>query len=72
MSQVAKYFGLVGGSQLAAYMANEARKMSFTVIGLSEKNIDPAFSWLNLWIKGKPQSYQDLRKLLKPSDYIFF
>lgn len=72
MSQIGKYFGIVGGSQLAAYLANEARKMSFIVIGLSEKNIDPAFSWLNLWIKGKPQSFQDLKKLLKPSDLVFF
>ena len=53
-------------------MAQAARLAGYQAIGMSDKKSDPASSWFNQWIKGKPNNLQDLKKISKVSSIVFF
>jgi 5-(carboxyamino)imidazole ribonucleotide synthase len=64
--------GIVGSSQLALYLAQAARLAGYQAFGMSDKKSDPASSWFNKWIKGKPNRLQDLKKISKVSSIVLF
>lgn len=67
-----KIIGLAGCSQLSMYMAQTARNLGFTVIGLSSKKTDPAVPFCDQWIKGKTNQINDIQKLAQLVDSIIF
>ncbi len=64
--------GIVGSSQLALYLAQAARLAGYEAFGMSDKKSDPASSWFNKWIKGKPNKLQDLKKISNVSSVVLF
>ncbi len=64
--------GIVGSSQLALYLAQAARLAGYQAYGMSDKKTDPASSWFNKWIKGKPNKLQDLKKISQVSSVVLF
>jgi 5-(carboxyamino)imidazole ribonucleotide synthase len=64
--------GIIGSSQLALYLAQAARLAGYQAFGMSDKKSDPASSWFNKWIKGKPNKLQDLKKISNVSSVVLF
>ncbi|MBC7420280.1 MAG: 5-(carboxyamino)imidazole ribonucleotide synthase [Bdellovibrio sp.] len=68
----AKTIGILGGGQLARMLVLKARQMGLRVIILSEKRTDPAASVASKWLPGSIKSEQDIRALIRASDFITF
>lgn len=71
-STLIKSIGIVGASQLALYLTQAARNCGYLTLGLSDKKSDPAVSWFNSWIKGKPNKLQSLNKMTEQASIILF
>ncbi len=67
-----KTVGILGGGQLARMLALKARQMGLKTVVLAEKRSDPAVSSANRWIQGDINSEQDVRLLIRNSDFITF
>ncbi|MBC7740875.1 MAG: 5-(carboxyamino)imidazole ribonucleotide synthase [Bdellovibrionaceae bacterium] len=67
-----KTVGVLGGGQLAQMLVMKARQMGLRTIVLASKRSDPAVASATRWIQGEITSEQDIRALIRLSDYITF
>lgn len=67
-----KKIGIIGGGQLAKFLAQEAHHLGLTCYILSAHPLDPAAQVTSLWLQGHPDRTKDIQKLAKLCDIITF
>lgn len=64
--------GLVGGGQASLMLALKAREQGYTIYVLCKDKYDPAAQVCHFWLKGEADKSENVQKLKKMTDFLFF